>query len=145
MLRKVAFTIALTLLPAVASAQEHNHPATTTKTQHEHAAAAKTGEHMNFVQMVMAKRAELKLTDEQIAKLEDASAKMAKHHAAMEKSDVKPSEADRSKMHEELMSIFTEEQAVKVKEMMKQHMAGMCAMGEDKQCKMESKKKEQLQ
>ena len=143
MFRQAAIAIALTLLPVAASAQEHQHNETATakKAEHSHMSTAKPGEHVNFAQLIVQKRAELKLTDEQVAKLEDVSAKMAQHHAAMAKPGApKADEADHAKMHDSLMSIFTEEQAVKVRELMKQHKEH-CDMGGEKECKMDTAKK----
>jgi len=150
MLRQAAIAIALTLLPVVASAQEHQHGTTTTtttttqKTEHSHASTAKH-EHVNFAQLIMQKRAELKLTDEQVTRLEDVSAKMEQHHAAMGKPGApKATEADHAKMHDSLMSIFTEEQAVKVRELMKQHKE-QCGMNGEKECKLDTAKKKPLE
>jgi hypothetical protein len=143
MLRQSLIALALTLLPVAASAQEHQHGETgaAKKAEHSHMSAMKHGEHVNFAQLIMQKRAELKLTDEQVAKLEDVSVKMQQHHAAMGKPGTpQATEADHAKMHDSLMSIFTEEQAVKVRELMKQH-KDQCGMGEEKQCKMETAKK----
>ena len=147
MLRQAAIAIALTLLPVAASAQEHKHGETATakKAEHSHTTTMKHSEHVNFAQVIMQKRAELKLTDEQVAKLEDVSAKMEQHHAAMGKPGApKATEADHAKMHESLMSIFTEEQAVKVRDLMKQHKEH-CGMGEEKECKMDANKKKAVQ
>jgi hypothetical protein len=145
MLRNAALTIALVLLPAIASAQEHSHTDAAKKAHHDHA-AVQAGGHVDFAQVLMKNKAELKLTEEQITKLEDLSAKMTKHHAEMMKSGAKPVEhtAD-SKLHEELMAIFTEEQRAKIHPLMKQHMEGVCAKSEDKQCKMDAHKKMEIQ
>ena len=146
MLRQAAIAIALTLLPVAASAQEHQHSQTATakKTeQHSHTTTTKHGEHVNFAQLIMQKRAELKLTEEQVAKLEDVSAKMEQHHAAMGKPVApKATEADHAKMHESLMSIFTPEQTVKVNDLLKQHKE-QC--GEEKECKLDAAKKKAVQ
>ncbi len=142
MVRKAIFTLALLLFPAVASAQHHQHSDVAKKAQHDHAKAA--AEHANFPQMLMEKRAELKLTDEQVAKLEDVAAKMAQHHAEMKKAGAKHDPAAGSKLHDELLSIFTEDQLVKIRPLMKDHMAAKCA-AEDKECKVEAKKKAPVQ
>ena len=143
MFKKAAIALALILFPAVASAQHHQHSDAAKKAQHDHAKAA-SAEHVNFPQLLMEKRAELKLTDEQIAKLEDISARMAQHHAEMKKAGAKHDHAAGSKLHDELLAIFTEDQLAKVRPLMKDHMAGKCA-AEDKECKVEAKKKAPVQ
>ena len=144
MLRKAALTIALTLLPAIASAQQHSHGDAAKKQSHEHSTAEMSGQG-DFAHFLMEKRAELKLTEEQIAKLEDISARMAQHHAQMKKAGAKPDQAAGTRMHEELMSIFTEEQLVKIRPLMKEHMEAMCGTGEEKQCKVHTSKKAPIQ
>lgn len=159
MLKRIAFLSVLLLLPSAAMAQDHPHAAPQTK--HDHAAAA--GEHAHFPQLLIQKRAELQLTEEQIVKLEAISAKMAAHHKAMsehhdkmaehhekmktEQAEMKSMKHDGMKhdkpeaaMHDELFSIFTPEQLEKVKPLMKEHMASMCASEGGEHCKMMEKK-----
>ena len=145
MLRNAALTLTLVLLPAIASAQDHSHSDTAKKPHSDHA-AMQASHHVDFAQVVMKNKAELRLTDEQIAKLEDISVKMGKHHAEMKKAGAKQMDrASESKLHEELMDLFTEEQRAKIHPLMKQHMDEMCGKGEDKQCKMDGHKKMQIQ
>jgi hypothetical protein len=76
MLKRIAFLFALLLMPSAVMAQ--NQPQ---EKKHDHAAAA--SEHKSFPQLIIQKRADLNLTDEQVAKLEAISVKMAAHHKAM--------------------------------------------------------------
>lgn len=144
MFRQAALMIALTLVPAVASAQQHQHDAPK-KPQHEHTTAVRPSDHTNFVQLLMEKRVELKLTEEQITKLENASAKMTKLHAEMKKTGAKYDHSADNKMHDELLAIFTEEQLVKIRPLMKAHIEGKCDASADKQCKLEAPKKTSIQ
>ena len=138
MLRNAALTLALLLLPAVATAQ-HTHGDAAKKTDHPAHASAEAKAHVHLPELLMQKRTELNLTDEQVAKLEDVSAKMVQHHAEMKKAGAKHDTSVQSKLHEELLSIFTEEQLTKIRPLMKQHMEGKCA-ADDKQCKTGEKK-----
>lgn len=118
MFRKFAFALALTLLPAAAMAQEHQHHAPAAK-KHEHKA-----EHKMFPQQLIEMRTELKLTDEQVTKLKALSVKMEEHHKTMGK----PEHADdEGKLHVELLKIFNEEQRKKVVPLMRAHMDEMKA------------------
>ena len=122
MLRKFVIAFALVLLPGVAAAQQHAHGAH---------AAAKPAEHMNFARELIAAKADLKLTAEQIQKLEAISVKMDEMHKKMEQQ---PANAgahaahgaattdEHSKLHTEVLKVFTEEQLVKVRPMMRAHM-----------------------
>ena len=122
MLTKFALALALMLVPGVAAAQQNAHDA-----HSAHAAARK--EHANFAQQLIAAKADLKLTAEQVQKLEAISARMDEMHKKMEKQ---PAKADAhaahmaspgvQNLHNELMKVFTEEQLVKVHALMKTHM-----------------------
>ncbi len=122
MLKKFVIALALVLLPGVAAAQQHAHDA-----HSAHAAARK--EHANFAQQLIAAKADLKLTAEQVQKLEAISVKVDEMHKKMEKEQVK-ADAHASHMaspevqnlHNELMKVFTEEQLVKVHALMKADM-----------------------
>lgn len=125
MLKRVVLALAFVMLPGAAMAQHQEH----TKKD----AAKPAAEHMNFARELIAAKAELKLTADQIVKLEAFSAKMDEHHKMMgahhAKADAK-AEAKTSddaakaemKMHTDLLAIFTEEQLVKVRPLMKAHM-----------------------
>lgn len=122
MFKKFAIALALVLLPGVAAAQQNAHDA-----HAAHMAARK--EHANFAQELIAAKADLKLTADQVQKLEALSVKMDEMHKKMDKDQAK-ADAHASHMaspevqnlHNELMKVFTEEQMVKVQAMMKAHM-----------------------
>lgn len=131
-MKRLAFLIALALLPGSALAQQHDHA--------KAEAAKPAAGHMNFARELVAAKADLKLTAEQIKKLEvfavkmdDMHKKMAAHgdHAkTMTHGDAATSEHKmhgdaanaEHKMHADLLAIFTEEQLVKVRPLMKAHM-----------------------
>jgi hypothetical protein len=134
MIRKLALTLAFMLLPAAAMAQEHkpHHPA-------GHTAAAAT-EHKDFALQLIEKRAELKLTDAQVAKLRALSAEMAEHHKEMSEDhaamDAEHREEMEEKMHAKLRAVFDQNQLKTVHELMAKHHAEMaCKHGEDGKCK----------
>jgi chromosome segregation ATPase len=158
MFKRIAFLSALLLMPTAAMAQDQPQ-----EKKHDHAATA--AKHTPFPQLLIQKRAELNLTDEQVAKLEAISAKMAEHHNEMaehhdkmaeHKQQMKTEQAEKKEMkhdgmkhdksaasmHDELFSIFTPEQLEKVKPLMKEHMAAMCAGEGEEQCKMMKMKKQ---
>ena len=130
MLRKFVIALALMFLPTVAFAQEHQHHGAAKKHEHH-----MKGEHKDFAQHLIEKRADLNLTDAQIEKLRALSAKMGEHHKAMTKAAKHDTKAE-SSLHGELMAIFTEEQLEKVRPLMKAHMDAMCG-GAQKHCKVE--------
>ena len=122
MIKQSLLLLSFALLPSAALAQHHDHP------QQEAKAA-----HSNFARELIAAKADLKLSDEQIKKLEGFALKMDEMHKKMEhhaakaeaKADAK-SDADaiktETKLHTDLLAIFNEEQLVKVKPLMKAHM-----------------------
>jgi hypothetical protein len=121
MIKRFIFAIALALLPTAAMAQHHDYP------KHEgpkHHAA--NGAH-NYALELIAAKADLKLTDEQIKKLEVFAVKMDEMHNKLDHHSAKPeakAEAAKAelKLHDDLFAIFTEEQSVKVRPLMKAHM-----------------------
>jgi hypothetical protein len=118
MIKRIVLVIALTMLPSAAMAQHHEHA------KQETAKAAE--QHKNFAQELIAAKAELKLTADQIVKLEAFSAKMDEHHKNMNAhhGDAKTGDAAKmeSKLHSDLLEVFSEEQLVKVRPLMKAHM-----------------------
>ena len=131
MIKRFALVLALALVPGAALAQQHEHAADVAKPK---------AEHMNFAKELMAAKADLKLTADQIAKLEaiavrmdDMHAKMAARHGAADHAahaTPKPTDTAHSgdhaqmegKLHADLLAIFTEEQLIKVRPLMKAHM-----------------------
>ena len=122
MIKRLVLALALVIVPGAAMAQQHNHAKKET--------AKPAAEHMNFARELIAAKADLKLSDEQVKKLEAFSVKMDEHHKMMAdhhaaKTDAKASDEAmkmEGKMHADLLSIFTEEQLVKVRPLMKAHM-----------------------
>ena len=114
MLKKALFVLALLLVPGAAMAQNHDHHG---------AKPAVKAEHGNFAKDLIALKADLKLSDEQISKLEALSVKMDEMHKKMADHHAKASDAARSedKMHADLLAVFNEEQLVKVRALMKTH------------------------
>lgn len=125
MIKRFALVLALALMPSAAMAQQHDHA--------REAVTAKT-EHKNFVRELIAAKADLKLTATQVTKLEALAVKMDEMHAKMgEKHEAKADHAAhggaktdnhadvRHKMHTDLMAVFTEEQLVKIRPLMKAH------------------------
>ena len=114
MIKQSLLLLSFALLPSAALAQHHDHP------QQEAKAA-----HSNFARELIAAKADLKLSDEQIKKLEAFALKMdemhkkMEHHAAKSEADAIKTEA---KLHTDLLAIFNEEQLVNVKPLMKAHM-----------------------
>lgn len=131
MVRKLVFALAFMCVPAVAAAQDHSaHSA-----HHDAAKADGLAAHEDFAQQLIAKRAELKLTDAQIEKLRVLSAKMVEHHKSMGKNmehDVEMEE----KMHTELRAVFNKEQLKQVHALMAKHAAEACGGdGKGTECK----------
>jgi len=136
MMKRFVLLCALALLPSAAMAQ-----------QHDHAKAKPAAAHANFVRELIAAKAELKLTDEQITKLESLSVRMDEMHAKMGEMHAKMSSAGadsaarsdartahaqmEGKLHADLLAVFTEAQLTKVRPMMKAHM-DKTGMGEKK-------------
>ena len=121
MIKRFALALALVLLPGAAMAQHHDHA--------KKEAVKPAAEHMNFARELIAAKADLKLSDEQITKLEAFAVKMDEHHKKMGDHHAKAAakSADdavkaESKMHTDLLAIFSEEQLVKVRPLMKAHM-----------------------
>ena len=120
MIRRFMLVCALLMVPGAARAQHHDHAKP---------AAGKT-EHVNFAQELIAAKADLKLSADQIKKLEVFSAKMDEMHKKMSEQHASAeghaahgmAGQDEGKMHAELLKLFTEEQLVKVRPMMKAHM-----------------------
>lgn len=114
MVRKALFVMALLLVPGAAMAQNHDHHA---------AKPAAKAEHGNFAKELIALKADLKLSDEQITKLEALSVKMDEMHKKMADHHAKASESAKSedKMHADLLAVFNEEQIVKVRALIKAH------------------------
>jgi hypothetical protein len=118
MMKRIMLALALTLLPGAAMAQHGEH-------SKNHAVAK--AEHLNFAQELIAAKAELKLTDAQIKKLDEFSVQMDEYHKNMEAHHAKAeSQAEAakvaSKLHTDLLDVFTEEQLLKVRPLMKAHM-----------------------
>jgi hypothetical protein len=117
-IKKFVFALTLMLLPGAAMAQHHEHAQSTTSK----ASAA----HSNFARELMAK-AELKLTADQLARLDvlamrmDELHKKADHHAGAAKSKQDHAQGER-KLHDDLLAVFNDEQLVKVRPLMKAHM-----------------------
>lgn len=119
MTKRLMLALALMLLPTAAMAQHADHAKA-------HATTKTASEHLNFAQELIAAKAALNLTDAQIKKLEVFSAKMDEHHKNMDAHHAKMSHEEMAKMeksmHTDLLAVFTEEQLVKVRPMMKAHM-----------------------
>lgn len=122
MIKRIVLALALVLLPGAAMAQHHDHA--------KKEAVKPAAEHMNFARELIAAKADLKLSEEQVRKLESFAIKMDEHHKKMgehhaAKADAQAGEAAmkaEGKMHTDLLAIFTEEQLVKVRPLMKAHM-----------------------
>ena len=136
MVRRLALALALTVLPAAAMAQgatgEHKEHAKMMSQELSHEA---------FVQGLIEKRAELELTDDQVAKLAAFKTKLSEHHKAMKaapKHEMKEMKHDAAaakhdakamahedpamaELHKEFMAVFTDAQRVKVEALMKAH------------------------
>ena len=120
MFQRFVLVLALVMLPSAAMAQHHDHAKTAPKP---------AAEHMNFARELIAAKADLKLTHDQIRKLEAFAVKMDEHHKRMDghaaKHDAKASHdavKAESKLHTDLLAVFTEEQLVKVRPLLKAHM-----------------------
>jgi hypothetical protein len=120
MIKRFILAIALALLPSAVLAQHHDH----TKPEAKHHPA--NGAH-NYALELIAAKADLKLTDEQIRKLEVFAVKMDEmhrkldHHTARAEGKADAAKAE-MKLHDDLFAIFTEDQSVKVRPLMKAHM-----------------------
>lgn len=126
MIRRIAVTLALVLLPAAAMAQQPKHPATASTAAHmDHQAMLK--QHEDFLQSILAKRGELKLTDAQVKQLKEFDEDMAEQHEKMMKAEAKAAkhELQEDSMHQQLMAIFTPAQRQQVEAMMKEHMKSL--------------------
>ena len=134
MIKKLVLTAAFLFVPAAAMAQHHTgHHAPA------HSGAAGVSEHKDFAVQLIEMRAELKLTDVQVAKLRDLSAKMAEHHKSMGK-DAERDAAAEELMHSKLRAVFNAEQLKKVNVLMAKHVAEVCGgNGTDGACKLPSK------
>jgi hypothetical protein len=123
-MKRVLIVSALMLLPTAAMAQQHEHA-------QPHAAKPAAAEHANFAKELIAAKADLKLTDDQIKKLEALSVRMDEHHKNMGAHHSEHAKTGdeaakmEGKIHADLLAIFTEEQLVKVRPMMKAHHEGM--------------------
>jgi hypothetical protein len=127
MIKRMALVLGLALLPSAAMAQQHDHAKP---------AAKPAAEHMNFARELIAAKVDLNLTTEQVSRLEALAVKMdemhammaAKHKAGEHAAHAAPAKpaADHAqmegKMHADLLAVFTEEQLVKVRPLMKAHM-----------------------
>jgi hypothetical protein len=113
MIRKVLFVFALLLVPSAAMAQHHDH----------HAAKPAKADHGNIAKDMIALKADLNLTDDQIKKLEALSATMDEKHKMMAGMHANAAEAKKieDKLHADLFAIFNEEQVVKVRALLKAH------------------------
>jgi hypothetical protein len=121
MMKRVVLALVLALLPSAAMAQHHDHA--------KKEAAKPAAEHMNFARELIAAKADLKLTDDQVKKLEAYAVKMDDHHKKLDghhaKVDAKTADATakaEARLHSDLLAVFTEEQLVKVKPLMKAHL-----------------------
>jgi hypothetical protein len=114
MLRRIVLALVFVLLPGAAMAQHHDHA--------KKDAAKPAAEHMNFARELIAAKADLKLTEDQVKKLEAFAAKMDDHHRKMADHHADGAAKAEAKLHADLMAIFTEQQLVKVKPLMKAHM-----------------------
>ena len=122
MIKRFVLALAFALLPTAAMAQHHDHAKKET--------AKPAAEHMNFARELIAAKADLKLSDDQVRKLEAFAVKMDEHHKKMAdhhaaKANAKASDdavKTEGKMHADLLAIFNEEQLVKVRPLMKAHM-----------------------
>jgi len=113
MMRRVVLALALALLPSAAMAQHHDHG--------KQEAGKPAAEHANFARELIAAKAELKLTNDQVKKLEAVAVRMDEHHKKMPAAQMKADEKAEAKLHNDLLAIFTEEQLAKVKPLMKAH------------------------
>src|SRR5688572_16685330 len=134
MFRKLVLTCALMFVPGVAMAQHTGHHAPT------HSASAGVGEHKDFALQLIEMRAELNLSDAQVAKLRALSAKMAEHHKTMGKN-AEHDAAMEELMHSKLRAVFTDpEQLKKFEALMTKHVAEVCGgNGADTKCPAASK------
>lgn len=143
MFRKLLVALAFTFVPAVAMAQQHQHQDTAAKKHGHMMKMEHKGEHKDFAQQLIDKRADLNLTDAQVAKLRELSVKMVEHHKAAAKGANMDADAEGT-MHVELLKIFNEEQLKQVRPLMHAHMMSMKCMDDDKQCKMEKMSKHKV-
>jgi hypothetical protein len=124
MIKRFILVLALALMPGAAMAQQH---------EHSMGAAKPAAEHRNFARQLIAARADLKLTNDQVTKLEALAIRMDEHHKQMgqqaAKADAQAAHDDAAKsegkIHADLLAIFNEEQLIKVRPLMKAHMDGM--------------------
>jgi hypothetical protein len=133
MFKQTVIALAFTLVPGMAMAQHHQHDAAK-KQQHGHDKV--TEHHKDFAQQLIEKRADLKLTDAQVSKLQGLSMKMRAHHKAMGADAQMDADAE-EKMHGELLKVLTKEQVKQVHALMKEHMKEMCGGEKEGQCKIE--------
>jgi hypothetical protein len=124
-IKKLLFALALLLLPSAAMAQHHEHHASSATK------SVKAAAHMNFAKELIALRADLKLTDDQVKKLEALSVKMDEMHkqmAAGHHGNAAEHAKHEDRMHSDLLAVFSAEQLVKVQPLMKAHMEKCKAM-----------------
>lgn len=146
MVRKLVLAAAFMFVPAVAMAQDHSAHHTPAKreaaAEHHKAGAEhhKAGaDHKNFAKQLLEQRADLKLSEAQVKKLEALSAKMAEHHEGMGKDAEHDMEME-EKMHAQLRAVFTPEQMKKVHALMVKHAEHACGGdGKDEKCGIKSK------
>ncbi len=120
MIKRFILALGLVLVPGAAMAQHHDHA--------KKEVARPAAEHMNFARELIAAKADLKLTNEQVKKLEAFAVKMDEHHRTMDhhgqttnaKMSADAVKAEQ-KMHTDLLAVFTEAQLVKVRPLMKAH------------------------
>src|SRR5688500_10786013 len=117
MVKKFILACAFLFIPTAAMAQQHTGHHSPT-----HAGSASAGEHKDFALQLIEKRAELKLTDVQVTKLRELSAKMAEHHKSMGKDAEKDAEMEEL-MHSKVRAVFDKEQLRKVEAMLVKHVA----------------------
>ena len=113
MIKRIVFALALVMLPTAAMAQHHDHGAK----------QEATNVHAEFIKQLIALKADLKLTDQQIKQIEAFSVKMEAMHKNAADHHAKPDAAKTAeKMHADLLSIFTDEQQQKISALIKAHM-----------------------
>lgn len=138
MFKKTLMVLALTMLPAAAMAQDHSahHGKASDAKPVPDAHAEMRKQHEGFLHYVVTQRAALKLTAEQVAKVEAYAKKVEDHHkeeAAHAAAGHKVDAAHEKKMHADFELIFTDAQKAQLK-VLKQKFREACVPNSGKTC-----------
>ena len=120
MFKKLLMALALTMLPAAAMAQDHSahHGKASDAKPATDAHAAMRKQHEGFLHYVVTQRDALKLTADQVKKVEAYAKKVEDHHkeeAADAAAGHKVDAAHEKKMHDDFLLIFTDAQKAQIK------------------------------